>query len=58
MRQFLLKQFGTTNISGVDKDELKQRLSGDHMIERIGYRKKVGINGYKEAIEKGAVIRT
>lgn len=58
MRQFLLKQFGTTNISGVDKEALKQRLTGDHMIERIGYRKKVALNGHKEAIEKGAIIRT
>jgi len=58
MKQFLKKEFGTASIQNVDKDALKQKLAGDHMIERIGYRKKVALNGHKEAIEKGAIIRT
>ena len=58
MKEFLRINFNTTKISDVNKDELKQKLSGDHLVERIGYRKKVAINGHKEAIEKGAVIRT
>lgn len=37
---------------------MKALLEGEHLVERIGYRKKVAINGHKEAIEKGAVIRT
>jgi len=58
MKEFLRINFNTTKITEVDKDLLKQRLAGDHLVERIGYRKKVAINGHKEAIEKGAIIRT
>ena len=58
MKEFLLKNFNTTKIMDVDKDKLKSLLEGDHLVERIGYRKKVAINGHREAIEKGAVIRT
>jgi len=32
---------------------LKARLDGPAMIERIGYRKAIGINKKKEAIAKG-----
>lgn len=58
MRDFLKVNFNTTRISEVDKDELKQKLGGEHLVERIGYRRKVALNGHKEAIEKGAIIRT
>lgn len=47
MKEFLLKNFGTTQITGVDKEKLKNLLEGDHLVERIGYRKKVAINGHK-----------
>ena len=58
MKEFLLKNFQTTNISDVDSAKLKNLLEGDHLVERIGYRKKVAINGHKEAIAKGTIIRT
>lgn len=58
MKQFLLKNFGVTKVSDVDKEALKQKLEGDKLVERIGYRRKVAINGHTEAIAKGAIIRT
>lgn len=41
MKEFLSREFGTTNIQDVDKEALKQRIEGDALIERISYRKQV-----------------
>ena len=38
MKQFLLTNFGTAKVSEVNKDELKAKLDGPSLIERIGYR--------------------
>ena len=58
MQDFLLREFGTTKVSVVDKDELKARLGNTTMLlERFKYRKQVAISNTKDAIEKGAVIR-
>jgi len=38
MKEFLLKEFGTTKVSEVNKDHLKAKLDGPALIERIGYR--------------------
>ena len=57
MKDFLQKEFGTTKVSLVDKDELKEKLGGITLLERTKYRKQVAINGAKEAIAKGAVVR-
>ena len=57
MKAFLLEQFGTTKVSEVNKDELKRKLDGPALIERIGYRNAVAINYKKEAIAKGQILR-
>lgn len=57
MKEFLQRNFGTANISSIDKDKLKVLLGGEHIVERISYRKKVAISGFREAIEKGEIIR-
>ena len=58
MQDFLLREFGTTKVSFVDKDELKAKLGNTTMLlERFKYRKQVAINYTKDAIEKGAIIR-
>ena len=57
MKEFLLYEFGTTKVSEVNKDHLKAKLEGPAFIERIAYRKAVGIHGRKEAVSKGATIR-
>lgn len=58
MQDFLLTEFGTTKVSMVDKDELKERLGNTTtLLERFKYRKQVAISYTKNAIEKGAIIR-
>jgi len=57
MKDFLQKEFGTTKVSLVDKEELKEKLGGITLLERTKYRKQVAIGQAKEAIAKGAVIR-
>ena len=57
MKEFLNRNFGTANISAIDKDKLKVLLGGEHIVERIGYRKKAAISGFREAIAKGEIIR-
>ena len=57
MKHFLLEQFGTTKVSEVNKDELKAKLDGPALIERIGYRNAIAINYKKEAIAKGQILR-
>ena len=34
-----MKEFGTTKVSLVDKDELKERLGNTTLLERTKYRK-------------------
>ena len=57
MKDFLMREFGTTKVSNVNKDILKEKLGNVTLIERISYRKQVAIGYAKEAIEKGAIIR-
>ena len=57
MKDFLMREFGKTKVSGIDINALKEKLGNVTLIERIGYRKQVGIAYAKEAIEKGAIIR-
>lgn len=57
MKHFLLTEFGTTKVSEVNKDELKAKLDGPALIERIGYRNAVAMNYKKEAIAKGQILR-
>jgi len=57
MKEFLLSEFGTTKVSEVNKDTLKEKLDGPSFIERINYRKAVGVNFKKEAIAKGTILR-
>jgi len=57
MKDFLQREFGTTKVSLVDKDDLKEKLGGITLLERTKYRKQVAISGAKEAIAKGAIIR-
>jgi len=57
MKEFLMQEFGTTKVSEVNKDDLKAKLDGPALLERIGYRKAVAINYKKEAIAKGEIMR-
>lgn len=57
MKDFLMREFGTTKVSLVDKDTLKERLGGITLLERTKFRKQVAIGFAKEAIAKGAIIR-
>jgi len=57
MKEFLQKEFGTTKVSSVDKELLKQKLEGDKLIERIGFRKSVALVNTREVIKKGEIIR-
>lgn len=43
MKDFLLREFGTTKISNIDLGELKQRLGHVTLLERSKYRKQVAI---------------
>ena len=52
-----MAEFGTTKVSEVAKDALKEKLDGPSFIERINYRKAVGISYKKEAIAKGTILR-
>ena len=49
--------FGTTKVSEVDKEALKEKLDGPALIERITHRKAVAVNYRKEAIAKYQVLR-
>lgn len=57
MKEFLMREFGTTKVSEVPKETLKARLEGPQLIERIGHRKAVAINYKREAIAKGQILR-
>ena len=57
MKEWLNINFGTTRISEVNKDLLKEKLEGPALIERIVHRKAVAMSKPKEAIAKYEVIR-
>ena len=57
MKEFLLVEFGTTKVSEVAKEQLKEKLDGPALIERIGHRKAVAIGAKKEAVAKGQILR-
>lgn len=38
MTEFLMQEFGTTKVSEVSKDDLKAKLDGPALLERVGYR--------------------
>lgn len=57
MREFLLKEFGTTKVSCVDKELLREKLEGGKLIERLNYRKQVALVGQREVIKKGQIFR-
>ena len=57
MREFLIKEFGTTKVQEINETDLKNKLEGTKLIERIGYRRKTGFLNKKEVVPKGAVIR-
>ena len=50
-------EFGTTKVSEVDKNELKMKLDGPALIERITHRKAVAVSYRKDAIAKYQVFR-
>jgi hypothetical protein len=57
MKEFLRYNFNTTEVKNIDIDDLRSKLDGPALIERINYRKAVAINYKKEAISKGAILR-
>ena len=57
MKEFLFMEFGTTKVSEVNKDELKMKLDGPALIERITHRKAVAVSYRKDAIAKYQVFR-
>lgn len=57
MKMFLQVEFGTTKVSEVPKEKLKEILEGPALIERINHRKAVGVSYKKEAIQKGTILR-
>ena len=57
MKEFLFVNFGTTRVSEVNKDALKEKLDGPALIERITHRKAVAVSYRKEAIAKYQVLR-
>ena len=44
MKDFLMREFGTTKVSLVDKDTLKERLGGITLLERTKFRKAVAVS--------------
>jgi len=57
MKEFLYANFGTTKVAEVPYDDLKEKLDGPSFLERINYRKAVGIAYKKEAIAKGTILK-
>ena len=43
MKDFLKHEFGTDKIQNIDEDDLKKRIQGDSVIDRLKYRKQVGL---------------
>ena len=55
MKEFLAAEFGTDKVQHVDEEELKSKINGEGLIDRLKYRKSVGlINiGKKAIVQKG-----
>ena len=43
MKDFLKTEFGTDKIQNINEDELKKKIQGDSVIDRLKYRKQVGL---------------
>ena len=58
MKAFLKSEFGTDKIQNVDENELKKRIQGDSVIDRLKYRKQVGLvnMGRKQIVQKGQKV--
>ena len=51
MKSYLESEFGHDKIQHVDEEELKQKINGEGLIDRLKYRKSVGlINVGKKSI--------
>ena len=55
MKAFLAAEFGHDKIQHIDEDELKIKINGEGLLDRLKYRKQVGlINvGKKAIVQKG-----
>ena len=55
MKKFLTEEFGHDKIQHVDEEELKKKITGEALIDRLKYRKQVGLLsiGKKAIVEKG-----
>jgi len=58
MKDFLKNEFGTDKIQNIDEDDLKKRIQGDSVIDRMKYRKQVGLinMGRKQIVQKGQKV--
>ena len=53
MKEFLKTEFGTDKIQNINEDELKKKIQGESIIDRLKYRKQVGlVNMAKKSIVK------
>ena len=43
MKQYLTSEFGHDKIQHVDEAELKKKITGEALIDRLKYRKSVGL---------------
>ena len=39
MKEFLSKEFDTDKIHQINEEDLKKKINGEHMIDRLKYRK-------------------
>ena len=39
MKEFLSKEFNTDKIHQINEEDLKKKINGEHMIDRLKYRK-------------------
>ena len=55
MKQYLTAEFGHDKIQHVDEAELKKKITGEALIDRLKYRKSVGLLsiGKKAVVQKG-----
>ena len=58
MKEFLKNEFGTDKIQHINEDELKKRIQGESIIDRLKYRKQVGLvnMGRKSIVQKGQKV--
>jgi len=59
MRDYLKSEFKTDSIKQVALEDLKKCINGEHMINRLQYRKAVGnmLTGKKQVVKKGEIFR-